>query len=45
MGIGYASEENKTLNPHTGKMVDSAHDQKWRTEPKPAMNDYIKFIE
>jgi len=45
MGIGYASEENKTLNPHTGKMVDSFHDQKWRTEPKPAMNDYIKFIE
>lgn len=44
VGVGYASDNNKTLNPHTGEMVHAPYDPKWLTEPKPAMDEYIKFI-
>jgi hypothetical protein len=44
VGIGYGTDARETLNPHTNKMVPAPFDEKWKTEPKPDMSDYIKFI-
>lgn len=43
IGIGYAADAEETLNPHTGKMVDAPWDAKWQVEPKPSIEDYIKY--
>lgn len=45
VGIGYASDAQETLNPHTGEMVHAPWDEKWKFEPKPDISEYINFIE
>lgn len=44
IGIGYAADAQETLNPFTGMMVDAPYDPKWKSEPKPDMSEYVKFI-
>lgn len=44
IGIGYAANSQETYNPYTFLMVPAPYDTKWKTEPKPDINDYIKFI-
>lgn len=44
IGIGYASNNDTTLNPYTQSMVDAVNDPKWKSEPKPDMSEYIKFV-
>lgn len=43
IGVGYAADAQETLNPYTGQMVPAPWDEKWKNEPKPDINDYIKF--
>lgn len=44
IGIGYAADAVETLNPYTNEMVDAPFDPKWQVEPKPDIDDYIKFV-
>lgn len=46
MGVGHESDNKKeTLNLFNNQMVDAAsdHGQKWLTEPKPEMSEYIFY--
>ena len=44
VGLGYASDKDKTLNPYTNIMVDAPIDPKWQSEPKPDISEYVSFI-
>ena len=44
IGIGYESNKQVTLNPYTNVMVEAPYDPKWKSEPKPDMSEYIKFV-
>lgn len=44
IGLGYRSEKQETFNPYSQKMVPAPWDEKWKTEPKPGLSEYVKFI-